>query len=416
MEVIELDINLLKPAEYNPRALNEKEKADLAASLDNFGMVEPIVVNKAKDRENIIIGGHQRYFVLKEKGVKTIPVVYVNIPDIEKEKELNLRLNKNLGHWEWDMLANFNEEFLKEVGFDSGEMDKIFRGLKEDDFLEEPTEVISKSGELYKLGDHRLFCGDSTNEDHLKALMGGGMARLVFTDPPYMVDYKSPGGLSYDSKKFGGTGGKIFNDNLDEKDALDFYVKVLKNLYNFSTDDCTIYWWFANKNHVINRMAFKQSGWHMSQVIIWLKNSMVFSRGQDYHRVYEPCMVGWKQKKVHYKTKILANLKDVFSLDKESFEEILDVWYENRDVTQDYIHPTQKPVRLAERALKKNSEREDVVLDLFGGSGSTLIACEQMNRRCYMMELDPKYCDAIRKRYAQFIGKGDEWEKITEKM
>jgi DNA modification methylase len=231
-----------------------------------------------------------------------------------------------------------------------------------------------------------------------------------------MVNYKSPGGLSYNSKKFGGTGGKIFNDNLNEKDALDFYVRTLKNLYDFSADDCTIYWWFADRKEIINRLAFKEAGWHISQIIIWLKNSMVFSHGQDYHRVYEPCMIGWKEKKKHYRSKILNNLKDVFSLDKESFQEMLDVWYENRDVTQDYIHPTQKPVRLAERALKRNSERGDIVLDLFGGSGSTLIACEQMNRNCYMMELDPKYCDAIRKRYARFIGKEEDWENLTKAL
>jgi DNA modification methylase len=147
----------------------------------------------------------------------------------------------------------------------------------------------------------------------------------------------------------------------------------------------------------------------MSQIIIWLKENMIFSRGQDYHRMYEPCMVGWKDGHKHYRSSTIRNLKDVFNLDYpsfvEQFEELFDVWYQHRDNTAQYIHPTQKPVRLAERALRKNSEKGDIVLDAFGGSGSTLMACEQMGRSCYTIELDPKYCDAIVKRWEQFTGK-----------
>lgn len=150
----------------------------------------------------------------------------------------------------------------------------------------------------------------------------------------------------------------------------------------------------------------------MSQIIIWLKNSMVFSRGQDYHRCYEPCMVGWKKKKAHFKNKEITNLKDVFSLDKENFAELADVWYEHRDLTTAYVHPTQKPIRLAQRALRKSSQRGGLIVDAFGGSGSTLIGCEQFNRHAYLMEMDPKYCDVICKRYEQFSGK--KVKKVTE--
>ena len=134
---------------------------------------------------------------------------------------------------------------------------------------------------------------------------------------------------------------------------------------------------------------------------------MVFARGQDYHRMYEPCMMGWKQKNKHYKNTKINDFKDVFNLEYEDFSELPDVWYEKRDKTNEYVHPTQKPVRLAERALKKNSEEDDFVVDLFGGSGSTLIACDQLKRRAYLMELDPKYCDVIRKRYAKYADIGD---------
>jgi site-specific DNA-methyltransferase (adenine-specific) len=249
------------------------------------------------------------------------------------------------------------------------------------------------------------MCGDSAKAEDVEKLMGGKKGRMIFTDPPYNVDYKSPGGLDYDSKKYGGSGGKIFNDKKTDKECLEFYIDILKNLFDYTTDDVTIYWWFANKNNWINREAFELGGWHMSQIIIWLKNSMVFSRGQDYHRQYEPCMVGWKKKKSHFKNKKINNLKDVFHLDYDDFSELMDVWYERRDVTQNYLHPTQKPLRLPERALKKNSERGDIVIDLFGGSGSTLMACEQMERKCYSMELDPKYVDVIIKRWEEHTSK-----------
>ena len=213
--------------------------------------------------------------------------------------------------------------------------------------------------------------------------------------------------MSYDSKKFGGTGGKIFNDNLTDEDCQKFYSDVLANLYAHTTDDAAIYWWYATSNHGLNAEAFKRTKWHLSQVLIWLKNSMVIAQGQDYHRQYEPCMFGWKKGKKHYKNKNITNLKDVFNLDHDDYLEMLDVWYERRDNTSTYVHPTQKPLRLAERGLKKNSELEDIVIDLFGGSGSTLMACDQMKRKARLMELDPKYCDVIVTRYFKHTGNNE---------
>lgn len=415
MEIIQVKIQDLKPSEYNPRGLTEKEMTDLKESILSFGMVEPIIVNGAENRKNIIIGGHQRFYICRDLGWQEIPVVYINISEIEKEQELNLRLNKNLGHWDWDLLAgHFGKETLIDIGFSSEELDRNFLlEMTEDNFDAESEyqkiqEPQTKYGELFKLGNHRLLCGDATKKEDAEKLMNGKLGDMIFTDPPYNVDYKSPGGLDYASKKFGGTGGKIFNDDKSDEECIKFYSDVLINLYKSTKDSCTIYWWFANKNNWINRLAFKNSNWHFSQVIIWLKNSMVFSRGQDYHRVYEPCMVGWKEKKKHFTNKLFTNLQDVFNLEKAEFEEMLDVWYIHRDVTIQYQHPTQRPIKLAERALKKNSKINDIILDFFGGSGSTLLACEQLNRRCYMMELDPKYCDVIIKRWEQFTNQKAE--------
>lgn len=184
---------------------------------------------------------------------------------------------------------------------------------------------------------------------------------------------------------------------------------MLTVLDKFTTDDVSLYWWYATKKEKSNVLAWEETGWHKSQVIIWVKNSPIFSRGQDYHRMYEPCMFGWKKGKKHYSDRKLATLRDVFTLEyqdfKEAWDNYMDVWYQKRDDTQSYVHPTQKPVKLAERGIKKNSKIGDVVVDAFLGSGSTLMACEQMGRKCYGMELDPKYVDVEVKRWEKFTGK-----------
>ena len=411
LQITDVKISNLKAAIYNPRKWSASAISSLKDSIKIFGIVDPIIVNAASARKNIVIGGHMRLQAAISLGIKEVPVVYLNIPNIAKEKELNLRLNRNQGEWDFKLLAEFDEALLKQIGFESAELDRIFEVAVEEDKYDAAKEYAkikkpkARRGDVYQLGAHRLMCGDSTSAKDFAALMQGALARLIFTDPPYNVDYKSPSGMSYNSQKFGGTGGKIFNDNKSDADCLDFYVQVLKNLSSFSAKDVTLYWWFANRNNHINRQAFEFAGWHLSQIIIWLKNSPVLSRGQDYHRCYEPCMMGWKEKGKHFSVRKIANLKDVFHLDVADFSEMLDVWYEHRDVTNEYVHPTQKPVRLPERALKKNSERGDIVLDAFGGSGSTLIACEQLSRRCFAMELDAKYVDVIIKRWEQFTGK-----------
>ncbi len=398
METKNIKIEDIKPHPRNPK-MHETEL--ITKSIKEMGYIEPIIL----DENNVILAGHGRLKALKELKKEEVEVV-VKRGLTEKQKEKYLLLS----NWDDEMLKDFDEDTLSEAGWESDEIDSLFEEIVEedefdaDDEYEKITEPKTKVGDLYQLGEHRLICGDATKKEDVDILMDGKQARLIFTDPPYNVDYKSQSGLSYDSKKYGGSGGKIFNDDKSDRDCIKFYTDVLKNLYRISTDDVSIYWWFANKNNWINRLAFENANWHMSQIVIWLKNSMVFSRGQDYHRQYEPCMFGWKKKKVHYKNKRISNLKDVFSLDFDDFNEMLDVWYEKRDITSKYVHPTQKPVRLAERALRKNSERGDIVIDMFGGSGSTMMGCEQLNRKCFVMELDPKYCDVIVKRWEKFTG------------
>jgi site-specific DNA-methyltransferase (adenine-specific) len=402
----EIKIEEIKPYPKNAKKHPQKQIRQIADSIKGFGFNQPIVLDKKK----VIIVGHGRFEAAKMLKLKVVPCITVNLPP-KKAKAYRLADNKlNESDWEMELvieeLKELDEDILELTGFDKD----LIAEIEEDEFdAEEEYKKIKKPkaklGDVYELGEHRLMCGDSAKSEDVEKLMGGKKGRMIFTDPPYNVDYKSPGGLDYDSKKYGGSGGKIFNDKKTDKECLEFYTDILKNLFDYTTDDVTIYWWFANKNNWINREAFELGGWHMSQIIIWLKNSMVFSRGQDYHRQYEPCMVGWKKKKSHFKNKKINNLKDVFHLDYDDFSELMDVWYERRDVTQNYLHPTQKPLRLPERALKKNSERGDIVIDLFGGSGSTLMACEQMERKCYSMELDPKYVDVIIKRWEEHTSK-----------
>lgn len=374
MDIIEVEIANLKAAEYNPRAMTDREASDLTVSLLEFGMVEPIVVNKAKGRENVIIGGHQRYEINKRLGKETIPVVYVDIPDIDKEKELNLRLNKNLGHWDFDMLANFDEELLKKSGFDSKDLDKIFKGVTEDEAPELSQDpAISKLGEVYQLGRHRLMCGDATKLDDVEKLMDGKKADMVFTDPPYGIDVVGDEGNIGGGTKQAPTTKfrKVIGDDteFDPSFVLNYSDKV--------------FIWGGN---YFAHLLPKGGRW-----FVWDKNRPEGLTLSD-------CELAW------------SNLEGV------KVQKYKSTWdgYHVEGEKSGRIHPNQKSLKLLSDILKDISIENDIILDLFGGSGSTLIACEQTSRICHMMELDPKYVDVIRKRYAKFIGKEDEWQKITQ--
>src|SRR3989344_2477384 len=399
-------VTVLKNWEQNPRTITRANFLRLKEKILEQGFHAVLVI----DSDDTVLAGNQRLEVLRDVGMEEVNVILPDRKLTDRERaKVALSDNKHEGEDNWDLLVNFDEEILRDVGFLMEDISKHFDISPDEDNFDAEKEYQAiqvpqtKLGDLYKLGDHRILCGDAEKKEDWAKLMGNEKAKLVFTDPPYNVDYKSPGGMSYDSSKFGGTGGKIFNDDKSDAECLRFYTKVLEQMHKFSEDNATIYWWFANKNNWINREAFEQAGWHMSQIIIWLKNSMIFSRGQDYHRCYEPCMLGWKKGKSHYSNKKYADFKDTFSLDYDSFIDQMDVWFERRDNTAQYLHPTQKPIRLAERSLRKNSNAGDLVVDGFLGSGSTLIACEQMGRKCFGMELDPKYVDVEVKR----------WETLT---
>jgi len=421
MEIKSLPIGDIKPYSKNAKQHPEKQIKKIADSIQEFGFNQPIVV----DKEGIIVVGHGRYIAAQFLGLEEVPVLSLDVSE-EKAKAYRLADNKlNESDWDMDMaieeLKTLSLEMVNLTGFDSNLLLETKEDTPNIGAINVPRTL---PGDVYELGNHKLICGDSTDEATYQKLLGAERARLIFTDPPYSIDYhsvdkksKAQGGKQSNTEKYGDNGGRIMNDNKTPAEALEFYKQILEQLHAFSTKDANIFWWYASRLTDVNLQAFREMGWHFSQIVIWLKNSLIFSPGQLYHRIYEPCMVGWKEGETHFQSFTFTNFTELWNLDMKSFSENLDVIYQKRDKTNSYIHPTQKPVQLAERALKRASEKGDIVLDAFGGSGSTLIACEQLNRRARLIELDPKYCDAIVTRWVQYSedpmiiknGKKEQW-------
>lgn len=409
--VQQVPVSELKPADYNPRKWSDKARLGLTQSLETYGFVQPIVVNSAPNRKGIIIGGNFKLDIAIKKGMKTVPVVYVNLPDIKREKELNLRLNKNQGEFDHDLLADFGKDLLADVGFESNELDRIFRKEEhEDDFnAEKEAEKIvtptAKLGDLYQLGRHRLMCGDSSKKDDVKKLMGGVLADMVFTDPPYNVNYSGRGK---------NTSTTIENDHMDEqafrKMLGEWFARYKENMKR----EAALYCCYASRTHREFEDALNLNGFEVRNQIIWVKKVASMGWG-DYRWKHEPILYcHQKEAKLNFYgdrkqytewTEEMSDeelLKKVKSMVEKEELGGSTVWRLHRE--QKYDHPTQKPIKLVSIAVRNSSKRGEVVLDLFGGSGSTLIACEELNRNCYTMELDPRFVDVIIKR----------WETLTK--
>ena len=398
MEIIQVKTGELRPAEYNPRKASERKLATVRDSIDAFGFVEPIIVNKQEGRENIIVGGWVRWTIAKERKMETVPVHYVDLT-LEKEKELNLRLNKNFEDesWDWDLLKKFEADMLQNVGFDSRQLDELFSEGQEDDFAgEDEAAKIKKPkaqlGDIYELGGHRLMCGDSTKEDEVEKLMDRAKADMVFTDPPYNVNYESSGSL-----------GGIKNDNMGAEAFIAFSEAFIKQMAYASKPGAPFYICSGYSSFPTFLYALRVNGFEFSTPIVWVKNNTSLGWGDYRHKNEmviktkkpadkkkgQPILYGWKEGR-HY-------------FAETRFE--ADVWEIKRRASNTMVHPTQKPLEIVRRAIENSSERGGAVLDLFGGSGSTLIACEQTGRKAYLMELDPKYVDVIVKRWERFTNK-----------
>ena len=377
---------MLIPATYNPRKdlkPGDKEYEKIKNSINEFGYVEPIIVNK----DMTIIGGHQRLKVLKHLGYTEVDCVVVEV-DKTKEKALNVALNKVTGSWNEALLAELIKD-LQEVdfdvsltGFEPPEIDELMNKLNGGDTQEDDFDVdgaltetpITKQGDVWLLGKHRLICGDSTLPQIYELLMDGRKANLVVTDPPYNVAYEAKAGT-------------IQNDNMKQEEFYKFLYKAFHNMHEHMANDASIYVFHADTEGLNFRKAFSDVGFYLAGVCIWAKQSLVLGRS-DYQWKHEPVLYGWKKSGKH---KWYGDRKQstIWNFDRPSKNE---------------LHPTMKPIALVAYPIQNSSLTNCIVLDPFGGSGSTLIACEQTGRVCHTIELDERYADVIVKRYIEQVG------------
>ena len=390
MQIEKLKTDLLIPADYNPRKdlkPGDQEYEKLKRSIEQFGYVEPVIWNKTTSH---VVGGHQRLKVLLDMGIAEVECVVIEM-DEDKEKALNIALNKISGDWDKDKLAFLIADLqgadfdVSLTGFEPAELDALFKdslkdGIHDDDFdveaeLQKP--ALTKQGDVWILGRHRLICGDSTKADTFTLLMDGKLANLVVTDPPYNVNYE-------------GSAGKIKNDNMGNEAFYNFLLEAFKNTEVAMAKDASIYVFHADTEGLNFRKAFSEAGFYLSGTCIWKKQTLVLGRS-PYQWQHEPVLFGWKKSGKHN-------------------------WYADRKQTtiwefekpkKNGDHPTMKPVALVAYPILNSSLTNCIVLDPFGGSGSTLIACDQTERICYTIELDEKYCDVIVRRYIEQAGNAE---------
>lgn len=403
-----MDISKIRPYAKNAKKHDTKQIENVANSIRRFGWQQPIVV----DEHGEIIIGHCRWMAARKLGLKQVPVKVAQGLSEDEIKELRIVDNKsNESDWDFKLLA----EDIKGLGFDGFDFD--WDGLDDDEdtevvedgFTEDdiPDEATAQRGDIYQLGAHRIMCGDSTDIADVYALMGGYNCDLFLTDPPYNVDYT------------GGTKDalKIMNDSMEDGKFRAFLTDAFKNANQVMNPGAAYYIWHADSEGLNFRCAAMNAGWKLRQTLIWVKNALVLGR-QDYQWKHEPCLYGWKDG-THYftpertETTVIDDKIDIHKLKKDEMLELLTqifsdktpttVLYEDKPLAND-IHPTMKPITLMARLIRNSTKPEQAVLDLFGGSGSTMMACEQLNRQCFTMELDPRYVDAMIKRWEDFTG------------
>lgn len=375
----------LIPYVNNARTHSAEQVNKLRSSLREFGFINPVII----DRDFNVIAGHGRIEAAKAEGIPEVPCVFADYLTEAQKKAYILADNRMAldAGWDEELLRVEIEALQAEsfdvglTGFDESEIADLFAGdegdVKDDDFdvdaeLEKPP--VTKSGDLWLLGNHRLICGDSTKEETYTLLMDGKKANLVVTDPPYNVNYE-------------GSAGKIKNDNMENDKFYQFLLDAFTNMERAMADDASIYVFHADTEGLNFRRAFADAGFYLSGTCIWKKQSLVLGRS-PYQWQHEPVLFGWKKKGKH----------QWYTGRKESTIWEFDKPKKNGD------HPTMKPVPLIAYPIKNSSISNCIVLDPFGGSGSTLIACEQTNRVCHTVELDEKFCDVIVKRYIEQAG------------
>ena len=390
MQIKEIEISKIIPYENNPR--NNDEAVDkVANSIKEFGFKQPIVL----DKDNVIVIGHTRLKASEQLGLEKVPCLYADDLTDDQIKALRLADNKTSEFATWDFekldLEIDNIELdLEPFGFD---LDLAFDDdeVVEDEVPDVPEEPKAKLGDIYQLGEHRLMCGDSTKMEDIEKLTEGGQMDLVFTDPPYGVSYTEKNEFLNSIGKPIATPYAIENDDKTPEDMYEFWVTCFANLEKFTTNEMSYYITAPQGGDLLLLLlqAIRDSGFALKHQLVWNKNNHVLGRC-DYNYKHEPIIFGWKLKGKH----------NFYGKGNQKTS----VWDIDRPISSK-LHPTMKPVELISEAILNSSKVKDSVIDIFGGSGSTLIACEQLDRKCYMMEYDPHYIDVIIERWENFTGK-----------
>ncbi len=427
MQIEKIAVAELKAADYNPRKdlqPGDAEYEKLKRSIQEFGYVEPVIWNK---RTGIVVGGHQRLKVMKDLGFTEVDCVVVDL-DEAKEKALNIALNKISGEWDNNLLASLLKDLdgsgydITLTGFDLAEAQELFgsgsmENVHEDDFdadsaLDAVSEPKTKTGDLWLLGQHRLLCGDCTQNEDVSKVLDGKTADIMVTDPPYNVDYGSAVKGKHESQTRQGS--LIANDNLSDDEFYQFLLEFYKAAEKGLKKGAAVYVFHSTKETVNFTKAMENAGLKCAQTLVWYKNHFTLGR-QDYQWIHEPILYGWKEGAGHYfiddrslptvNEELRLNLRKMSKVELvELVEKILDLpstVIKDNKPSKSPDHPTMKPITLCAKLIYNSSHEGDTVYEPFGGSGSTLIASEQLNRKCCAIELEPKYCDVIVRRYKE---------------
>ena len=417
-------IEKLKPYENNARTHSEEQVEKIARSIEEFGFINPVII----DSDFGIIAGHGRVLGAQKLGMEEVPCLFVE--DLtETQKRAYILADNKLA-----LDAGWDDEILKQeikalddlnfdvsiAGFDIEDFDFNQSDIEfEEDDVEAKLPEIPKAkyGDIYQLGDHRVMCGDSTNPDDIDKLINGEIMDLCVTDPPYNVNYGSINESGYGKER--DNGNKILNDNMDDESFYFFLKAFYEQMIRVLKEGGAYYIFHSDSEGYNFRKALRDAGGIVKQNLIWVKNALVLGR-QDYQWKHEPCLYGWKEGAGHYfiddrtQTTVFEDKADLDKLTKEELKEMIQdiladkipttIIHEDKPLKND-IHPTMKPIRLISRLVKNSSKAGENVIDFFGGSGSTLISCEQLGRKCYTIELDPKYVDVIIDRWETLTGK-----------
>lgn len=400
-QIMMLPISDLKMADYNPRKkLNphHREYRELRKSIEELGFAESIVVNK----DMTVIGGHQRISVAQELGYTELPCTVVDL-NKQQEKALNIALNKITGIWDEDKLAELISELdddmfdLSAIGFDAPEVDDLFNRIYSVEIkAEKPLpeilmeeDAITRPGDIWELGSHRVICGDATKWQDYEMLLGNTQADLVCIDSPYFVNFQNS------------ITGTITNDNLPIEEAASFLQKSFSNLYRCMKDDASIYVFYASTRSPLFFSEYEKAGFRVGAVPVWVKGKAPLSRA-DFNFKYEPIIFGWKESGTHH---WYGDGTDTTVLEFASV---------HSSAADGYGHPSCKPLQLIAYLIRLSSRQKGVVVDSFLGSGTTLIACEQLGRKCYGIEIEPKFVDVCCKRFISLKESADEVTLIRE--